>query len=51
MNSTNTLNVYGYNAGFVDHEPSYAAALQIALLVLVIGIAGAFTWFRQRGAR
>ncbi|MFJ8689606.1 carbohydrate ABC transporter permease [Micromonospora wenchangensis] len=51
VNSTNTLNVYGYNAGFVDHEPSYAAALQIALLVLVIGIAGAFTWFRQRAAR
>ncbi|MET8910340.1 sugar ABC transporter permease [Micromonospora sp. NPDC004551] len=51
VNSTNTLNVYGYNAGFVDHEPSYAAALQIALLVLVIAIAGVFTWFRQRAAR
>jgi multiple sugar transport system permease protein len=51
VNSTNTLNVYGYHAGFVDNEPSYAATLQIALLVLVIVIAGVFTWFRQRAAR
>ncbi len=51
VNATNTLNVYGYNTGFVDNEPSYAATLQIALLVLVIMIAGVFTWFRQRAAR
>lgn len=51
VNSTNTLNVYGYKAGFVDNEPSYAATLQIALLVLVIVIAGVFTWFRQRASR
>ncbi|WP_176739204.1 carbohydrate ABC transporter permease [Micromonospora matsumotoense] len=51
VNSTNTLNVYGYNAGFVDNQPSYAATLQIALLALVIMIAGLFTWFRQRAAR
>ncbi|WBB76019.1 sugar ABC transporter permease [Micromonospora sp. WMMD1128] len=51
VNSTNTLNVYGYNAGFVDQEPSYAAALQIALLALVVVIAGAFTWFRQRASQ
>ncbi|MBL7259468.1 carbohydrate ABC transporter permease [Paractinoplanes lichenicola] len=51
VNATNTLNVYGYNTGFVDNEPSYAATLQIALLVLVVLIAGVFTWFRQRAAR
>jgi multiple sugar transport system permease protein len=51
VNATNTLNVYGYNTGFVDNEPSYAATLQIALLALVIIIAGVFTWFRQRAAK
>lgn len=51
VNATNTLNVYGYRQAFVDQAPSYAAALQVALLVLVIGIAGVFTWARARAAR
>ena len=51
VNATNTLNVYGYRAAFIDQAPSYAAALQITLLVLVIGIAGLFTWLRSREAK
>jgi multiple sugar transport system permease protein len=51
VNSTNTLNVYGYREAFINQAPSYAATLQIALLALVVVIAGAFTWARTRGAR
>jgi len=51
VDSTNTLNVYGYNEAFVDQEPSYAATLQIALLVLVVLIAAVFTLVRRRAAR
>ncbi|KXK62800.1 hypothetical protein AWW66_06335 [Micromonospora rosaria] len=51
VDATNTLNVYGYRAAFIDQAPSYAAALQITLLVLVIGIAGLFTWLRGREAK
>lgn len=48
VNSTNTLNVYGYRSAFIDQDASYAAALQLALLVLVVVIAGAFTAWRRR---
>ena len=51
VNATNTLNVYGYRAGFIDQQPSYAATLQIALLLLVVAIAGVFTWVRAKAAR
>ncbi|MEV0328737.1 sugar ABC transporter permease [Micromonospora echinospora] len=51
VDATNTLNVYGYNEAFVDQEPSYAATLQIALLVLVVLIAGVFTLVRRRAAK
>ncbi|MBK0419409.1 sugar ABC transporter permease [Leucobacter sp. CSA1] len=48
VNATNTLNVYGYRAAFIDQDPSYAAALQLSLLVLVILIAAIFTIVRKR---
>lgn len=48
VNATNTLNVYGYRAAFIDQEPSYAAALQLSLFVLVILIAAIFTFVRKR---
>lgn len=48
VNATNTLNVYGYRAAFIDQEPSYAAALQLSLFVLVILIAAIFTYVRKR---
>ena len=48
VNATNTLNVYGYRSAFIDQEASYAAALQLALLLLVVVIAGAFTIWRKR---
>ncbi len=48
VNSTNTLNVYGYRSAFIDQEASYAAALQLSLLLLVVMIAGVFTWWRRR---
>ncbi|GAB2529995.1 carbohydrate ABC transporter permease [Paramicrobacterium agarici] len=48
VNATNTLNVYGYRAAFIDQEPSYAAALQLSLFVLVILIAAIFTVVRKR---
>ncbi|NEE00705.1 carbohydrate ABC transporter permease [Phytoactinopolyspora halotolerans] len=48
VNSTNTLNVYGYRSAFIDQEASYAAALQLSLLLLVVAIAGVFTWWRRR---
>ncbi|WP_345612645.1 carbohydrate ABC transporter permease [Pseudonocardia adelaidensis] len=48
VNSTNTLNVYGYRAAFIDQQTSYAAALQLSLLLLVVVIAGAFTLWRRR---
>ena len=51
VDSTNTLNVYGYNEAFIDQEPSYAATLQIALLVLVVLIAAVFTLVRRRAAK
>jgi len=47
VNATNTLNVYGYRAAFIDQEPSYAAALQLILFVLVILIAAMFTVARK----
>lgn len=48
VNATNTLNVYGYRAAFIDQDPSYAATLQLSLFVMVIGIAFVFAWFRRR---
>jgi multiple sugar transport system permease protein len=48
VNSTNTLNVYGYRAAFIDQQTSYAAALQLSLLLLVVVMAGAFTLWRRR---
>lgn len=48
VNATNTLNVYGYRAAFIDQEPSYAAALQLSLFVLVILIAAIFSFVRKR---
>jgi len=48
VNSSTTLNIYGYRIGFTDLNMSYAATLQIALLILVIVIAGGITWLRRR---
>jgi|SRR5699024_90079 len=48
VNATNTLNVYGYRAAFIDQNPSYAATLQITLFLLVIIIAAVFTVMRKR---
>lgn len=48
VNATNTLNVYGYTAAFIDQDPSYAATLQLSLFFLVIIVAGAFTWLRGK---
>jgi multiple sugar transport system permease protein len=48
VDSTNTLNVYGYRAAFIDQEASYAAALQLSLLLLVVVLAGVFTLWRRR---
>ena len=48
LDATNTLNVYGYRMAFIENQMSYASALQITLFVLVIAIAGVFTWLRGR---
>ncbi|WP_129669317.1 carbohydrate ABC transporter permease [Phytoactinopolyspora endophytica] len=48
VNSTNALNVYGYRSAFVNQDASYAATLQLALFVLVLLVAAAFTWARRR---
>lgn len=48
VNATNTLNVYGYRAAFIEQEASYAAALQLSLFVLVILIAFIFAWLRRK---
>lgn len=48
VNSTNTLNVYGYRQAFVDNNASYASALQLTLFALVLGIAALMTWLRRR---
>jgi multiple sugar transport system permease protein len=48
VDSSTTLNIYGYRVGFTDLNMSYAATLQIALLVLVVVIAGGITWLRKR---
>lgn len=50
VDATNTLNVYGYRKAFVDNDPSYAAALQLTLLALVLVAAGVFTWLRGRNS-
>jgi multiple sugar transport system permease protein len=50
VDATNTLNVYGYRSAFIEQQQSYAAALQLSLLVLVVMIAGAFTWLRGRNS-
>lgn len=50
VNSTNTLNVYGYRQAFVDNNASYASALQLTLFVLVLGIAALMTWLRKRSS-
>lgn len=48
VNSTNTLNVYGYRAAFIDQDPGYAATLQITLFAIVIIVAALFTAARRR---
>lgn len=48
VNLSTTLNIYGYRAGFTNLNMSYAATLQIALLVLVALVAGGITWYRRR---
>lgn len=48
LDATNTLNVYGYRKAFIEQQQSYAAALQITLFLLVIGVAAIFTWARSR---
>lgn len=48
LDATNTLNVYGYRKAFIEQQQSYASALQITLFLLVIIIAGIFTWARSR---
>ncbi|MFV0407158.1 MAG: carbohydrate ABC transporter permease [Propioniciclava sp.] len=48
LDATNTLNVYGYRKAFIEQQQSYASALQITLFLLVIAIAGIFTWARSR---
>lgn len=50
VDSSTTLNIYGYRAGFTNLDMSYAATLQITLLVLVVVIAGAITWLRRRAS-
>lgn len=48
VDATNTLNVYGYRQGFTEGNASYAATLQLTLLVLVLVIAAGFAWLRGR---
>lgn len=50
VNSTNTLNVYGYRQAFIDNNAGYASALQLTLFALVLMIAAAMTWLRRRNA-
>ncbi|HVX47005.1 MAG TPA: sugar ABC transporter permease [Mycobacteriales bacterium] len=50
VDSSTTLNIYGYETGFINLDMSYAATLQIALMVIVIAIAGLITWMRRRVA-
>jgi len=48
VNATNTLNLYGYRAAFINQDSGYAATLQITLFVFVIIAAAVFTFIRKR---
>lgn len=50
VNSTNTLNVYGYRQAFTESNASYGATLQLTLLLLVLIIAGGFISLRGRSS-
>jgi multiple sugar transport system permease protein len=50
VDSSTTLNVYGYRKGFVDLDMSYGASLQVAILLLVIAVAVVMTWLRSRAS-
>lgn len=48
VNASTTLNIYGYRKGFEQFDLSYASALQVTLLVLVVIAALGLTWLRRR---
>lgn len=50
VNSTNTLNLYGYREAFINQDAGYAATLQLTLFLLVIIVAALFTAARRRFA-
>lgn len=48
VNSTSTLNLYGYRQAFIYQDPGYAATLQLTLFAIVILLAAVFTVVRRR---
>lgn len=48
LNSTSTLNLYGYRQAFIYQDSEYAAALQLTLFAIVVLISAIFTIVRRR---
>lgn len=48
VNSTSTLNLYGYRQAFIYQDAGYAATLQLTLFAIVILVAAVFTVVRRR---
>lgn len=49
VNSSTTLNLYGYKQGFLFQDFGYASALQIVLIVCVFAVAAVTIRLRSRG--
>lgn len=48
LNASTTMNIYAYRNAFAQLRLTYGSAAQIALFVLVLVLAGVFTWLRRR---
>jgi len=48
VNSTNSMNLYGYRQAFIYQDRGYAATLQVTLFVFVLLVATGFTLARRR---
>lgn len=50
LSASMTLNIYAYRNAFAELRLTYGSAAQIVLFVLVLVLAGVFTWLRRRDA-
>ena len=48
LHATTTLNVYGYQLAFLDSEPSYAAMVQLMLIILIALVGAIFLRVERR---